>query len=173
MLGKVFERFVEKAPVAVMVRGTLARILSPQALDALFERVADRQYTRELLFCSVFQLMSLVVCRVQPGIHAAYQDNKEAIMTSMTAVHDKLNGIDTVTSGALVEETAEQRGAAVREMSATRIPWLPGQGVGWQLHRGDRASAQGVTRDRQGCITGEVTGHLRARAGDGDRGVCV
>jgi hypothetical protein len=27
MLGKVFERFVEKAPVAVMVRGMLERVL--------------------------------------------------------------------------------------------------------------------------------------------------
>jgi hypothetical protein len=129
MLGKVFERFVEKAPVAVMVRGTLERILSPQALDALFERVADRQYTRELLFSSVFELMSLVVCRVQPSIHAAYQENKEAITTSMTAVYDKLNGIDPVTSHALVGETARQMGEAVRAMSGARIPWLPGYRV--------------------------------------------
>jgi hypothetical protein len=126
MLGQVFERCVEKAPVAVMVRGILERILSPGALDALFERVADKQYTRELLFSSVFQLMNLVVCRVQPSIHAAYQENKEAIATSITAVYDKLNRIDTVTSQALVEETAKQMAEAVREVSGTRIPWLPG-----------------------------------------------
>lgn len=35
MLGKVFERFVEKAPVAVMVRGILERILGAETLDAL------------------------------------------------------------------------------------------------------------------------------------------
>ncbi len=46
MLGKVFERFVEKAPVAVMVRGILERILGPEALNTLYDRVADRQYTR-------------------------------------------------------------------------------------------------------------------------------
>jgi hypothetical protein len=129
MLGKVFERFVKKAPVAVMVRGVLERILSPEALNTLFARVADRQYTRELLFSSVFQLMNLVVCRVQPSIHAAYQDNREAIATSITAVYDKLNGIDTVTSQALVQETAKQMAGAVREMSGTRIPWLPGYRV--------------------------------------------
>ena len=72
MLGQVFDRFVEKAPVAVMVRGILERALSADALNGLFERVADRQYTRELLFSSVFELMNLVVCKIQPSIHAAY-----------------------------------------------------------------------------------------------------
>lgn len=126
MLDKVFERFVEKAPVAVMVRGILERVLGAQALDALYDRVADRQYTRELLFSSVFQLMNLVVCRVQPSIHAAYQNNQEAIATSITAVYDKLSGIDTVTSQALVQETAQQMGESVREMKGSCLPWLPG-----------------------------------------------
>ena len=129
MLGKVFERFVEKAPVAVMVRGILERILGAETLDALYDRVADRQYTRELLFSSVFQLMNLVVCRIQPSIHAAYQDNKEEIETSITAVYDKLSGIDTGTSRALVQETARQMGEAVGGLNGTRLPWLPGYRV--------------------------------------------
>ena len=129
MLGKVFERFVEKAPVAVMVRGILERILGAETLDALYDRVADRQYTRELLFSSVFQLMNLVVCRIQPSIHAAYQDNKEEIETSITAVYDKLSGIDTGTSRALVEETARQMGEAVGGLKGSRLPWLPGYRV--------------------------------------------
>jgi Transposase DDE domain len=129
MLGKVFERFVEKAPVAVMVRGILERVLGPEALNALYDRVAERQYTRELLFSNVFQLMNLVVCKIQPSIHAAYQENKEAIQTSITAVYDKLSGIDTATSRALVVETAEQMAEAVRGMSGTCAPWLPGYRV--------------------------------------------
>jgi hypothetical protein len=129
MLGKVFDRFVEKAPVTVMVQGILERVLSPDALDSLFEQVSERQYTRSLLFSSVFNLMNLVVCRVQPSIHAAYQDNKEGIETSLTAVYDKLNGLDTVTSRALVGETAEQLGAAVRDIKGTCTPWLPGYRV--------------------------------------------
>jgi len=129
VLGQVFERFVEKAPVAVMARGIVERVLSPEALNELFEQVADRQYTRDLLFSSVFELMNLVVCRVQPSIHAAYQDNKEAIETSLTAVYDKLNGLDTLTSRALVGETAKQLGASVRAMNGSCSPWLPGYRV--------------------------------------------
>ena len=75
MLNKIFERFVDKAPVSVMVRGILERVLGPEALNVLYDRVVDKQYTRELLFSSVFQLMNLVVCKIQPSIHAAYQDN--------------------------------------------------------------------------------------------------
>ena len=129
MLGKAFERFVEKAPVAVMVRGILERVLSAEALDRLYEEVADRQYTRELLFSSVFELMNLVVCRIQPSIHAAYQEHKAEIPTSITAVYNKLNGIDTVSSRALVGATAEQMGEAVRAMNGTRTAWLPGYRV--------------------------------------------
>lgn len=126
MLNKIFERFVEKAPVAVMVRGILERVLGPEALNELYDRVAERQYTRELLFSSVVHLMNLVVCKIQPSIHAAYQDNKEEIETSITAVYDKLSGIDTMTSRALVRETATQMDESVRAMSGTCTPWLPG-----------------------------------------------
>ena len=128
-MGKIFERFVEKAPVAVMVRGILERVLGPEALNVLYDRVVERQYTRELLFSSVFQLMNLVVCKIQPSIHAAYQDNKEEIETSITAVYDKLSGIDTVTSRALVRETAKQMDESVRAMSGACAPWLPGHRI--------------------------------------------
>ena len=49
MLSEVFERFVEKAPVAVMVRGILERVLGAPALDTLYDRVVDRQYTRQVI----------------------------------------------------------------------------------------------------------------------------
>ena len=119
MLSKVFDRFIEKAPVAVMVRGILERVLSADALNSLFDRVAERQYTRELLFSTVFELMNLVVCRVQPSIHAGYQEHKEEIETSLTAVYEKLRGIDTVTSRALVQETTRQMEESVSGMNGS------------------------------------------------------
>jgi hypothetical protein len=33
VLGEIFQRFVEKSPISVMVRGTLERILGAEALD--------------------------------------------------------------------------------------------------------------------------------------------
>jgi len=58
LLSHVFERFVERTPFAVMARSLLERTLTPEALDALFEEKADTQYTRELTFSSVVDLMA-------------------------------------------------------------------------------------------------------------------
>jgi len=122
MLGKVFERFTKKAPVAIMAQGILERTLSDDALNTLHENATEKQYTRNLLFSSIYNLMSLVVCKIQPGIHAAYQDNRDQIETSLTAVYDKLNRIDTTTSRALVKGTAEQMCRSMQEMKGTCTP---------------------------------------------------
>lgn len=71
LLGQVFERFVQESPVSVMVRGLLEKFLCPQKLDELFEQSAKAQYTRELLFSTVVDLMSQVVCGIRPSVHAA------------------------------------------------------------------------------------------------------
>jgi hypothetical protein len=54
MLGKVFARFVEKSHIAVMVRGTLERVLGAEQLDTWFARTAQKQYTRTVLFSTVY-----------------------------------------------------------------------------------------------------------------------
>jgi hypothetical protein len=53
MLGDVLERFVAKSPSSVMVRATLERVLGADRLDRWYERTAEKQYTRELLFSTV------------------------------------------------------------------------------------------------------------------------
>jgi hypothetical protein len=62
-----------------MVQALLERVLSPEKLDAWFERTAVAQYTRELLFSTVFELMNLVVFKTFPSVHAAYQNRGEQI----------------------------------------------------------------------------------------------
>ena len=65
LLGKIFERFANGSPLTVMLRGTLEYALRPEALDQLFAHTARRQYTHKLLFSTLVDLTSLVVCRVQ------------------------------------------------------------------------------------------------------------
>ena len=57
LLGKIFEPFIEKRPVCVMARGILERLLDPRRVDQVFADHARRQYTRDLLFSTVVQLM--------------------------------------------------------------------------------------------------------------------
>ena len=60
MLGDVFKRFVEKSPISVMVRAALERVLGADRLDDWYDRTAQKQYTRDLLFSTVYDLMSQV-----------------------------------------------------------------------------------------------------------------
>ena len=81
MLGsKVFRRFLKESPICVTVRATLENVFAPAKIDAVFAQSAERQYHRELAFSTMVDLMSLVVCRIQPAIHAAYQAHAETIV---------------------------------------------------------------------------------------------
>ena len=51
MLGKAFEKFIDKAPVAVMVRGVLERVLNPDSLNEIYERTTVTQDTRKERQC--------------------------------------------------------------------------------------------------------------------------
>ena len=95
MLGKVFARFVEKSPISVMVRGTLERVLGAEQLDAWFARTANKQYTRTLLFSTVYDLLSQVVFRIKPSVRAAYRDRQDEVGASLISVYNKLNGVET------------------------------------------------------------------------------
>jgi hypothetical protein len=106
ILGQVFERFVEESPVSVMVRGLLEKILSPEKLDALFERSTQHQYTRELLFSTVVEMMNSVTCGIRPSIHAAYQARASQMSVSVTSVYNKLNAMESPVSAELVRETS-------------------------------------------------------------------
>ena len=125
LLGDVFELFAQEAPVSVMVRATLENALNPLALDQLFEATAERQYTRTLLFSSVVDLMSLVVCRIRPSIHAAYQKLAPVLGVTRKAVYDKLDRLEPEIGAASVGHTATALGPVITAMSGALPGWLP------------------------------------------------
>jgi hypothetical protein len=129
VLDGIFERFAEQSPVTVMARAALEHALSPRAIDALFETVAERQYTRTLLFSTVVDLMGTVVCNVRPALHAAFQANAEAIGVSLRAVYDKVDRTEPGLSAALVRHTARTLGPVITAMGGERAAWLPGYRV--------------------------------------------
>jgi hypothetical protein len=129
VLDDVFERFARLSPVAVMARAALEHALAPEAIDALFERTAQRQYTRTLLFSSVVDLMGSVVARVQPAINAAYRARADALGVSLRAVYDKLDRTEPGISAELVRHTARALGPVIAAMGGERAAWLPGYTV--------------------------------------------
>ena len=70
--------------VSVMVRGLLETILSPQKLDELFEKSSKTQYTKELLFSTVVEMINTVACGIRPSIHAADQSQSSKMRVSVT-----------------------------------------------------------------------------------------
>lgn len=67
----IFDRFVEKTPITLMVRGVMEHILSHEQMDIIFEKNAQIQYTRELLFSNLVDMMSRVICGIHPSVNAA------------------------------------------------------------------------------------------------------
>jgi hypothetical protein len=129
MLGHVFERFVQHSPISVMVRGMLERVFGADQLDQFYERTAQKQYPRDLLFSTVYDLLSQVVFRVQPSVRAAYRAQQDDVATSVVSVYNKLKGIETHTSAELVRYSARELTPLIEEMGAERQPWLEGYRV--------------------------------------------
>lgn len=126
VLSEVMERFVRESPVSVMSRVLLENFFAPAKLDRLFEAAAKEQYTRELLFSTVVDLMSLVVCRVHPSVHAAYIARKKQMPVTVRALYDKLNRVEPETSRALVRHTGAQAQTLIGQMEGARPPLLAG-----------------------------------------------
>ena len=129
MLGKVFARFVEKSPISVMVRGTLERVLGADQLDAWFARTAQKQYTRTVLFSTVYDVLSQVVFRIKPSVRAAYRDQEDKVGASLISLYNKLNGVETHTSAELVRYSATVLAPLIEQLDGARVPWLPGYRV--------------------------------------------
>ncbi|NRB41770.1 MAG: hypothetical protein HRU20_25415 [Pseudomonadales bacterium] len=104
----------------------LERVLTPQRLDDCFESSSENQYTRNLLFSTVFELMSLVVTKAFPSINSAYKSKVVDVGVSITSVYNKLNGIETEVSAALVKDTASEMRKMIAQLQGERTPLLPG-----------------------------------------------
>jgi IS4 transposase len=126
LLSPVLERFVAKSPVSVMVEATLRNALAAGPLDELFEQHAQQQYTRSLLFSSMVDLMGQVVCGVRNSVCAAYQAGVADIAVSLTALYNKLNGVETQVSAELVRHTFARLAPVLGELGAALPDWVPG-----------------------------------------------
>lgn len=105
MLADIFDAFIEASPVSVMLRGVMERVYRPERLDKIFEQHAEAQYTRELLFSSLVNLLSLVVCGIHPSVNTAYKAKAKDLNVTRNAIYAKLNGVEPAVSAALLRET--------------------------------------------------------------------
>jgi IS4 transposase len=128
-LDEVFRPFVQKSAVSVMARAAMERLLSPVWIDEVFEKTTDGQYTRTLLFSSVFALMVRVVFGQAKSVRWAYLPKAQEIAVSLTSVYNKLNGLTPATAAGLVRESSRACAQAIDEMGGRRPSWLEGHAI--------------------------------------------
>jgi hypothetical protein len=126
IFSEVFERFIADSPVTVMTQAILENALPPATIDQLFEDHAQQQYTRKLLFSDVVDLMSTVVCRVQPSINAAFKKVAPSLGVTRKAVYDKIDRVETAITAALVHHSATALTPVIDELAGRKPPWLEG-----------------------------------------------
>jgi hypothetical protein len=126
ILGAVFEQFVNKSPISVMARATVEHALCTSALDELFDRTAERGYTKELLFSTTVDLMSLVVCGKAIHVQSAFQQIRDRVPVTLKSVYEKLQHIETSVSATLVRHVAGRCHGLISALGGACQPLLPG-----------------------------------------------
>lgn len=121
LLSQLFERFAKASPVTVMMQALFEHALSPAFVDDLFRRHAARQKSRTLLFSTLIDLLTLVVCRVRPSLHAAYQLRCAEVNVAVKSVYNKLNRTEPAVARQLVRETSA-RLASVTDALGVKFP---------------------------------------------------
>lgn len=164
MLDAVLARFIEARPVAVLAQLALQRALPAVWVDAVFETHAEQQYTRELLFTTVVELMALVAVGLRPSLHAAAREARSAgpLGVSLQALYEKVNHSEPAVLRALVQESAQRLApvlAPLRPRAAAAAPWPAGYRV--RVLDGNHLPA---SEKRVGPLRGQRAGALPGQA---------
>ena len=159
ILGPVFERFVNDSPLSVMSRATIEHALSASALDELFDRTAEQGYTRELLFSTVADVMSLVVCGKAHHVQSAFHQLAERVPVTLKSVYEKRQNVETTVSAALVGHVAGRCQELISALGGGCPPRLPGRQV--RILDGNHLAA---TQKRLAVTRGHTAGPLPGQA---------
>lgn len=171
VLSQLFERFTKVSPVSVMMRALFEHALNPQFVDELFQQHSERQKARRLLFSTLIDLLTLVVCRVRPSLHAAYQLRCEQVGVAVKSVYNKLNKVEPQVAQALARQTAARLAAVV---DALRVKFPPVvRGYSTRIVDGCHlAATQRRLKELRGSRSGPLPGQVLCVL-DGDRRTIV
>jgi hypothetical protein len=126
IMAKVFDRFAQRSPVTVMMRGILEYVFPPDRMDELFREKAVNQYEDELLFSTAVNTLALAVNGMRDSVNAAYQACREDFTVSVTSLYNKLKGVEPQVARALVGESAGRLAPVISALKAELSPLLPG-----------------------------------------------
>ena len=87
LLESLFQRFALGTPLTAPTRALPENALRPEPLDEPFERLAVRQYTKELLFSTAVGTMALVACRTYKSPRAVYTEHEDWLPVCLKVYH--------------------------------------------------------------------------------------
>jgi IS4 transposase len=129
LFDPLFSRFAAGTPLTVMTRALLENTLQAQPLDDLFERLARKQYTRELLFSTVVATMTLVACRLYKSPRSVYTEHKDLFGVTLKCFYEKLQGIELHVMREMVKDHARRCAPIIDELGGQVPALLPGYRV--------------------------------------------
>lgn len=122
--NEVLRRFAQQSPLTMMAQLGLDRALDAKWIDEMFEKESKAQYTRELLFSTTVEAMSLVAMGLRPSVHAAAQSMQ--LPVSIQALYGKLRNTETEVVRKLVSGSADRLVAVVQELTKKQAPIIEG-----------------------------------------------
>jgi len=129
IVREMMERMEQRAPMCVMLRAMLENVFAPERLDRLFERTAERQENKTLLFSVVADIMGLVALKIQPSVHAAYQAREAEIGVTVKAVYDKLQRTEPCVSQMVVRDSGSRLRDVLSKLKVQPRELVPGYRV--------------------------------------------
>lgn len=109
-----------------MARAALEQALPAAWVDEVFEAHRQRQYSRELMFSTIVELMTLVTLGLRPSVHAAAR-KMQSLPVSMAALYDRLKRTEPAVLRELVRGSAQRLMPIAEQFDGQAS--LPG----WQL----------------------------------------
>ncbi len=129
IMREMMDRMERRAPMCVMLRALLENVFAAERLDRLFERTAQQQQNKTLLFSTVADVMGLVALKIQPSVHAAYQAREAEIGVTAKALYDKLQRTEPGISRMMVRDSGARLRDVLAELKGQPPELVPGYRV--------------------------------------------
>jgi IS4 transposase len=129
IVREMMDRMEQRAPMCVMLRAMLENVFAAERLDRLFERTAQKQENKTLLFSVVADIMGLVALKIQPSVHAAYQARQAEIGVTAKALYDKLQRTEPCVAQMMVRDSGARLRDVLSKLKVQPRELVPGYRV--------------------------------------------
>jgi hypothetical protein len=119
MIAGILDQLAQRAPAAMMFRIILERILSDEALDEIFREHSQYQIESPILFSHLVNMLAPVISGASKSVNASHQAAEHEY--SRQALYDKLKGVETTVSSAMLKLTT-QKLMAIRRSTGMKFP---------------------------------------------------